>query len=143
MIFFGPSPMLPEPSTTDTGTNDAPSMGASPGSESFLRPPISQSIGCVSLCTMENAANDDLVRADPVEDDVFTVHELVRAALINPSHVGIVAQNLENGVEFAQVFFGLSVTESLDGVAIDIFQVAFGALCNSMTHAEIRRGLPE
>jgi hypothetical protein len=43
-IFFGPSPMLPEPSTTDTGTNDTPSMGASPGSESFVRP-ISQSIG--------------------------------------------------------------------------------------------------
>jgi hypothetical protein len=84
---------------------------------------------------MENAADDDLVRADPVEDDVFAVHELVRAGLINPSHVGIVAQYLENGVEFAQVFLGLSVTESFDGVAIDIFQVAFGALRNSMTHA--------
>jgi hypothetical protein len=48
MIFFGPSPMLPEPSTTDTGTNDAPSMGASPGSESFLRPPsANQSDACL------------------------------------------------------------------------------------------------
>lgn len=84
---------------------------------------------------MEDAADDDFVRAYPVEDDVLAVHELMRAAFIQPAHIRIIAEQFEHSVELAQVLLSLIVAEGLDGVAVDILEVAFRPRRDPMAHA--------
>ncbi|WP_245321949.1 hypothetical protein [Mesorhizobium sp. WSM1497] len=92
---------------------------------------------------MENTANDDLLQTLAIEDDVLAVDELMGPAFIEPAHTRIVAEQLKHRVEFAQLLFGLSVAEVFEGVSVNVFQIAFGAMRYPMAHAGVRHALPE
>ncbi|WP_245490432.1 hypothetical protein [Mesorhizobium sp. M7A.F.Ca.US.011.01.1.1] len=54
--------------------------------------------------------------------------ELMGPAFIEPAHIRVIAEQLKHRIEFAQVLFALGVAEVFEGVAVNVFQIAFGAM---------------
>ena len=56
---------------------------------------------------MKDTADHNVIGSNPVENDVLAVHELMRPAFIDPTHMRVVADQIEHRVELAQIFVGL------------------------------------
>lgn len=54
--------------------------------------------------------------------------ELMGPAFIEPAHIRVIAEQFKHRVEFTQILFGLSVAEVFEGVSVNVFQIAFGAM---------------